>query len=108
MEQYRDPKTKVHIFGHLIGQGSNVYQQGQDNLINKYAKLIGNLYGIFKKCQCLPKPYTKINSRWTVVLKLTRKTKKFVEDNVRHHYDLKVGKVFLNGTEKMYIYKGNY
>ena len=72
------------------------------------AELIGNLYGILKKSQHLPQQYTKINSRWTVVLKPTRKTKKFIEDNIRHHYDLKLRKNFLNRTEKRHIHKGNY
>lgn len=40
-----------------------------------------------------------------LILKLIRKPKKYIEENMRHHYYLKVGKNFLNRTEKCLFIK---
>lgn len=82
-----------------------IFNKCQSNLMGRKiilatnsAKITG--YPYRKKSISTPISYhTLINSRWIIVLNVKTKSIKLPEENIRHPYDLGVGKGFFEVTE---------
>ena len=92
MESYREPKTKTHTLRHLRGRGSN----RKTFFSTHSAELTGHLYEVLKNLNT----YTSILHKSQFQISKTNKKIMFIDENMKHQYNLKVGKIFLNMAEK--------
>ena len=105
-DKTESPEINPHTYGHLVfNKGGKNIQWGKDSLFNKWCWENWTATCKRMKLEDVSTPYTKINSKWTIIdLNLRPETIKFLEENIgRTLFGIYNSKIFYDPPKVMKI-----